>query len=101
MGKKPRLGTDPLKEPLDWIKDSREEKKQRKQSLQSKQRVQSKSMEGLPQGWTRATFIIREDHLGKLKDLAYQNRKQIKEVIDEALDSYLRGKRITVKRGEG
>jgi len=64
-------------------------------------RKQSKSAEGLPQGWTRATFIIREIYLEKLKNLAYQNRKQIKEVIDEALDSYLRGKRITVKRREG
>jgi hypothetical protein len=50
--------------------------------------------EGLPEGWTRATFILRTDHLNKLKALAYWKRKKIKEVIDEALASYLEGKKI-------
>jgi hypothetical protein len=50
--------------------------------------------EGLPEGWTRATFILRKDHLNKLKALAYWKRKKIKEVIDEALASYLEGKKI-------
>lgn len=50
--------------------------------------------EGLPEGWTRATFILRKDHLNKLKAFAYWKRKKIKEVIDEALASYLEGKKI-------
>jgi hypothetical protein len=50
--------------------------------------------EGLPEGWTRATFILRKDYLNKLKALAYWKRKKIKEVIDEALASYLEGKKI-------
>jgi hypothetical protein len=48
---------------------------------------------GLQDGWTRATFILRKDYLQKLKELAYWERKTIKGVIDEALGSYLGGKR--------
>jgi hypothetical protein len=53
---------------------------------------------GLHDGWTRATFILRERHLEELKALAYWERKTIKEVMDEALGSYLRGKRIKSKK---
>jgi hypothetical protein len=49
---------------------------------------------GLHDGWTRATFILRELHLEKLKALAYWERKTIKEVMDEALGSYLKEQRI-------
>ena len=49
---------------------------------------------GLHDGWTRATFILRKNHLEKLKALAYWERRTIKEVIDEALESYLKEKRI-------
>jgi len=96
MSKKPRLGSDPLS----WIKDSRKETKDSKQSLlsiQSKHNIQSKSKttkQGLKEGWVRATFIVREDYVGKLKAVAYWDRKQIKEVIDEALTAYLEGKKI-------
>ena len=48
---------------------------------------------GLQDGWTRATFILRRDYLKRLKASAYWERKKIKEVIDEALGLYLRGKR--------
>jgi hypothetical protein len=52
------------------------------------------SQRGLQDGWTRATFILRENHLEKIKELAYWERKTIKEVIDEALGNYLEGRRI-------
>jgi len=52
------------------------------------------SQKGLKNGWTRATFILRKDYLEKLKSLSYWERKKIKEVIDEALRSYLKGKKI-------
>jgi hypothetical protein len=55
------------------------------------------SQEGLKDGWTRATFILRKDYLEKLKASAYWERKKIKEMIDEALRSYLKGKK-TKKR---
>ena len=52
---------------------------------------------GLHHGWTRTTFILRECRLEKLKALAYWERKPIKEVMDEALGSYLKRKRVAKK----
>ena len=49
---------------------------------------------GLHDGWTRATFILRKHHLEELKALAYWERKTIKEVMDEVLSSYLKGKNL-------
>ncbi|OQC00073.1 MAG: hypothetical protein BWX78_01439 [Firmicutes bacterium ADurb.Bin099] len=56
------------------------------------------SQEGLPEGWTRASFIIQETVLEKLKDYAYTDRRQIKEVVTEALENYLKNKKIINRR---
>jgi hypothetical protein len=50
---------------------------------------------GLQDGWTRATFILKKNHLEKLKALAYWERRTIKEVVDEALGAYLGGKKFS------
>jgi hypothetical protein len=63
-----------------------------------KKGIAKSSQEGLQDGWTRATFILRKDHLEKIKSLAYWDRKQLKEVMDEALGDYLRCKRIKPMR---
>jgi len=55
------------------------------------------SEKGLQDGWTRATFILRRAHLERLKASAYWERKKIKEVIDEALGLYLKGKKPRTK----
>jgi hypothetical protein len=49
----------------------------------------STSSKGLPKGWTRATFIVRQDLVQKVKRAAYWDRRQIKDVVTEALDAYL------------
>ncbi len=49
----------------------------------------STSSKGLPEGWTRATFIVRQDLVNKVKRAAYWDRRQIKDLVTEALDSYL------------
>ena len=56
------------------------------------------SQRGLHKGWTRNTFILRKDYLEKIKGLAYWERKTIKDVVDEALGSYLRSK--VTKKGK-
>jgi len=43
------------------------------------------SQEGTKENETRATFIINEELLDKLKAIAYWDRKLIKEVVDTAL----------------
>jgi hypothetical protein len=55
-------------------------------------------LKGLKDGWVRATFIVRKDHLEKIKALAYWERKQVKEVVDEAFGFHLNGKRIRLLR---
>jgi len=63
--------------------------------------VQTKtSYDGLREGWTRATFILREDYLEKIKSLAYWKRRNIKEVIDDVLGEYLKGRKIKPRRGK-
>ena len=52
------------------------------------------TQQGLQDGWTRATFILRKHHLEEIKALAHWERKTIKEVMDEALGSYLKERRI-------
>jgi hypothetical protein len=51
------------------------------------------SQQGLNDGWTRATFILKIDHLEKIKWVSYWERKKIQEVVDEALTIYLKGKK--------
>ena len=52
------------------------------------------SQDGLQDGWTRATFILRKDYLERIKASAYWERKSIKEVMNEAMEAYLKGKKI-------
>jgi len=57
-------------------------------------RTTNSSQKGLQDGWTRDTFIIRKDYLEKIRALAYWERKKIKDVLDEALGFYLKGKKV-------
>ncbi len=56
--------------------------------------VTKASQEGLPEHWTRATFIVQEDLLDTLKDYAYTERITIRDAIQEALTQYLQGKKV-------
>jgi uncharacterized protein YnzC (UPF0291/DUF896 family) len=56
--------------------------------------ISNASQKGLKDGWTRDTFILRKEYLEKIRALAYWERKKLKEVIDEALGSYLKGKKV-------
>jgi hypothetical protein len=47
--------------------------------------ITKSSQEGTKENETRATFIVKEDLLDKLKAMAYWDRVLIKEVINKAL----------------
>ena len=47
------------------------------------------SQEGTKENETRATFIVNEELLEKLKAVAYWRRLMIKEVINSALSEYI------------
>jgi len=68
-----------------------------------KKGIINSSEKGLKDGWTRDTFILRKDYLEKIRALAYWKRKRVKEIVDEALGSYLEGKKLNrygMKGGE-
>ena len=44
---------------------------------------------GPPTGYTRATLVIRQDHLEKLKAFAYWERTTVKDVLEELIESFI------------
>ncbi len=44
--------------------------------------------------WVRTTVMIRETNHGKIKSITYWEKKGIKEVVDEALKLFLKGKKV-------
>jgi len=64
--------------PLDWIGQQEEEEKKARKAKNYRREYTKSSQEGLQENWTRATFIVREDLLEKLKDLAYTIELQLK-----------------------
>ncbi len=68
------------------------EKPKRGRPKTSTRIAEKTSQEGTKENETRATFIVKEDLLEKLKAMAYWDRVMIKEVINtalqEAVDKY-------------
>ena len=44
---------------------------------------------GLKTGETRATFIVKEDALEKIKAIAYWDRQNIKDIVQTAIEAYI------------
>ena len=61
-------------------------------------KITKASQEGTQEGETRATFIVTESSLEKLKAIAYWDRLRIKDVAQEAIDNYI--KSYEKKHGE-
>lgn len=49
---------------------------------------------GLPSGWTRTTMVIRENFLERLKDVAYWERANVKDLFDEILEKFISSREI-------
>jgi hypothetical protein len=54
----------------------------------------AKSPQKTQEKWIRTTVMIRELNHGKIKAITYWEKKGIKEVVDEALKLYLKGKKV-------
>jgi hypothetical protein len=52
--------------------------------------VEKSSQEGTKIGETRATFIVKEELLEKIKGISYWDRIQIKDLINNILEEYLK-----------
>ena len=86
-----KMGSDPLK----WISEEAESSVTEEKKNND---VKKTSNENLPENWTRATFILREDRLKRLKDYAYTDRRTIKDIVNEMIDQYLEGKDIIERK---
>lgn len=66
-------------------------KKKKKTPSAKKKAAPKKSSvkDGTKEGEKRAAFIVNEEQLLKIKEIAYQDRKNIKEVVAEAFSAYL------------
>jgi hypothetical protein len=58
------------------------------------QKKVSTSKLNLPPGWTRITLTMKEEHLRKLKDLAYWGRGTQKDALEEILEKFFSTKKI-------
>lgn len=56
------------------------------------------SKAGLPEGWSRATFIVKEEYLEKLKDYSYWERLTLKEAMDGILSQFFNGREVRPRR---
>jgi len=58
----------------------------------SRTEITKTTQERTYEGDIRATFIIKENKLELLKALAYWERRKIKDLLDESLNSFLQAK---------
>ena len=95
QSKNSKLSKNPLENinDLDWITDPAP-------TEQKIKRIKNTSEKGLPEGFTRATFIVRKDLLYKLKNYAYTERMEIKQVVNELFESFLEHKEVIEKYNE-
>jgi hypothetical protein len=68
--------------------------KKRGRPRSSFREISKSSQEGTKEGYTRATFIMREDYLEKIKAIAYWENREIKQVLEEILGKQLEGKKV-------
>ncbi len=54
--------------------------------------ITKSSQQGTKENETRATFIVKEELLEKIKNIAYWDRVLIKDVINKALEEYIKTK---------
>ena len=70
---------------LDSLLGDQPQRPKRGRPATSTREITKSSQEGTKEHETRATFIVREDLLDKLKAIAYWERTMIKEVVNTAL----------------
>ncbi len=89
---KKRLGTVP--KGLEWISQEAEEQ----EDVVSPAKITDLSIpaakRGLQEDLIRATFIIKQEHLEKIKACAYWERIQIKDVIEDMCEQFFENRKI-------
>lgn len=65
------------------------EKKKRGRPTTVNKLITKSSQEGTKENETRATFIVNEELLDKIKAIAYWDRKMVKDVLNTAIQEYV------------
>jgi len=55
---------------------------------------------GLTDGYTRHTFILKDEFIEKIKDYAYWERLEIKDVINNILEDYFKNKKVKSRKNK-
>jgi len=61
----------------------------------TKKQASSSVSLGLPEGYTRATFIIKQEHVDRLKALAFVKKVSIKELVDQSMVKFLKNNDVS------
>ena len=92
MAKKERLGSDPFKESsLNWIQDTREEKKDSKELKEQKtkepkpQSVLTSDKDKKAEHKKRHTIYLSSNQSKKLKVYAAENNMQLSEIVEKLI----------------
>lgn len=88
---KKRLGTVP--KGLEWISAGQEEQ-ELPVSKAALEHLIPAAKRGLSDELIRATFILKQDYLEKIKAHAYWERLQIKDVFDEMCEQFFKDKKV-------
>ena len=92
---KKRLGAIP--KGLEWISEQSQQVEKRMPAYKlndQDSQVVSAAKRGLAQDLTRATFIMQQEYLEKIKAYAYWERVQIKDVLDEMCAQFFEDKKV-------
>ncbi len=86
----PKLGDEKIQVPPSIINTVIEVESQSTDLEDKKKTVITSVQRGLKIGETRATFIVKEDALEKIKAIAYWDRQNIKDIVQIAIDAYIK-----------
>lgn len=88
---KKRLGTIP--KGLEWISQSEQTTIQSHVASKASNVIPA-ARRGLQEDLTRATFILKQEYLDKIKAYAYWERLQIKDVLEQMCDDFFDSKKV-------
>lgn len=89
---KKRLGAVP--KGLEWISHEEKVEHEITASKQSLEHLIPAAKRGLQEDLIRATFILKQEYLEKIKAYAYWERLQIKDVFDDMCEQFFKDKKV-------
>lgn len=89
---KKRLGAVP--KGLEWISSEQDFERENVTTKQLVDHLVPAAKRGLQEDLIRATFILKQEYLEKIKAYAYWERLQIKDVFDDMCEQFFKDKKV-------